>query len=74
MNTGKTNKCNLREDETLAEVVKKYQTFYDKIFSGHWAIYSCQFEVFYINFIKEIVKLYILAHCGSETHFKGMQI
>ena len=74
MNIGKTNKCNLREDETSAEVVKKYQTFYDKIFSGYWAIYSCQFEVFYINFIKEIVKLYILAHCGSETHFKGMQI
>ena len=27
---GKTNKCNLREDETLAEVVKKYQCLYDK--------------------------------------------
>ena len=43
MNIGKTNKCNLREDETSAEVVKKYQTFYDKIFSGYCAIYSCQF-------------------------------
>ena len=28
---GKTNKCNLR-DETLEEVVKKYQCFYYKSF------------------------------------------
>ena len=26
----KTNKCYLREDETLAKVVKKYQCLYDK--------------------------------------------
>ena len=26
---GKANKCNLRKDETLAEVVKKYQCLYD---------------------------------------------
>ena len=26
---GKTNKCNLRKDETLAGVVKKYQYLYD---------------------------------------------
>ena len=32
---GKTNKCNLREDETLAEVVKKYQCLFDKNFSGY---------------------------------------
>ena len=32
MNIRKTNKCNLREDETLAEVVKKYQCLHDKIF------------------------------------------
>ena len=32
MNIWKTNKCNLRKDETLAEVVKKYQCFHDKIF------------------------------------------
>ena len=29
------NKCNLREDETLAEVVKKYECLYDKIFPGY---------------------------------------
>ena len=27
MNMGRTNKCNLREDETLAEAVKKYGQF-----------------------------------------------
>ena len=32
MNMGKTNKCNLREDETLAEVVKKYRCLFDKNF------------------------------------------
>ena len=32
MNMGKTNKFNLREDETLAEVIKKYQYLYDKSF------------------------------------------
>ena len=32
---GKTNKCNLREDETLAEVVKKYQCLFDKNFPGY---------------------------------------
>ena len=32
---GKTNKCNLREDETLAEVVKKYQCLFDKSFPGY---------------------------------------
>ena len=32
MNIEKTNKCNLREDETLAEVIKKYQCLYDKSF------------------------------------------
>ena len=32
---GKTNKCNLREDETLAEVVKKCQCLYDKSFPGY---------------------------------------
>ena len=29
---GKTSKCNLREDETLAEVVKKFQCLDDKGF------------------------------------------
>ena len=38
MNMGRTNKCNLREDETLAEAVKKYD----------------QFEVFWIHFVKEM--------------------
>ena len=32
MNIWKTNKCNLREDKTLAEVIKKYQCLHDKIF------------------------------------------
>ena len=32
---GKTNKCNLREDETIEEVVKKYQWLYDKSFPGY---------------------------------------
>ena len=32
MKMWKTNNCNLREDETLAKVVKKYQYFYDKSF------------------------------------------
>ena len=32
---GKTNKCNLREDWALAEVVKKYQCLYDKRFPGY---------------------------------------
>ena len=27
---GKTNKCNLRKDETIEEVVKKYQCLYEK--------------------------------------------
>ena len=27
MNMGRTNKCNLREDETLVEAVKKYDQF-----------------------------------------------
>ena len=35
MNIGKTNKCNLGEDETLAEVVIKYQCLYDKSFPGY---------------------------------------
>ena len=30
MNMGKTSKCNLREDETLAEGLKKYQCLDDK--------------------------------------------
>ena len=30
MNMGKTNKCNLRKDETIEEVVKKYQCLYEK--------------------------------------------
>ena len=29
---GKTNRCNLREDGTLAGIVKKYQCLYDKYF------------------------------------------
>ena len=29
---GKTSKCNLKEDETLAEVVKKFQCLDDKGF------------------------------------------
>ena len=29
---GKANKCNLTEDKTLAEVIKKYQYLYDKVF------------------------------------------
>ena len=35
---GKTNKCNLREDETSAKnyfFCKKYQCFYDKSFPGY---------------------------------------
>ena len=51
---GKTNKYNLREGETLAEVVKKYQCLYDKRFPGYGAIYTCQFEVFCICFVKEM--------------------
>ena len=34
MNMGKTNKFSLREDETFAEVVKKYQCLYDKSFKN----------------------------------------
>ena len=30
MNIGKTSKYNLREDETVVEVVKKYKCLYDK--------------------------------------------
>ena len=54
MNKGKTNKCNLREDETLAEVVKKYECLHDKTFPGYGVIYTCQFEVFCIHFVKEM--------------------
>ena len=32
MNMGKTNKCNLREDETLAEVVKHTNVCMIKVF------------------------------------------
>ena len=32
MNMGKTNKCNLREDETLAEVVKNTNVCMIKVF------------------------------------------
>ena len=32
MNMGKTNKCNLREDETLAEVVKNTNVYMIKVF------------------------------------------
>ena len=32
MNMGKTNKCNLREDETLAEVVKNTNVCIIKVF------------------------------------------
>ena len=32
MNMGKTNKCNLREDETLAEVVKSINVCMLKVF------------------------------------------
>ena len=51
---GETNKSTLREDETLAEVVKKYQRLYDKSFAGYGAISTCQFEVFCIHFVKEM--------------------
>ena len=42
----KTNNCNLIEDETLAEVVKRN-------FSEYEAIGRCQFEVSCIHFVKE---------------------
>ena len=32
MNMGKTKKCNLIENGTLVEAVKKYQCLYDKSF------------------------------------------
>ena len=32
---GKTNKCNIREDEILAETVKKYKCLYDKSCEGY---------------------------------------
>ena len=63
---GKTDKLNLREDETSAEAVKKYQSLYDKSFPGYGAMYACQFEVFCIHFIKEI-KPYIGTLLLSHT-------
>ena len=42
MNMGKTNKFSLREDETFAEVVKKYQCLYDKSFPGYEERHRCK--------------------------------
>ena len=62
MNVGETNKCNLREAETLAEVVKYLIVCMIKVFPD-----TEKFEMLCVHFVKEIN--YVVRY-RSETHFK----